>query len=285
MSDNASLSPRERAEEALCALGFNRSAARLYLTLVEQHPATGYELSSRSGVPRAAIYHTLNQLEKDGLVSRIQENPARYQPLEPERLTALLGGRFERTLRDLQDGLENMTRAAAPAGTWNVLGYDHLIEQARLLVRGCQRQVVLSLWRREADALADDLRWALAQGKEVILFSFTSLPEDCGRVHSYGIAEADLEQHWPHKLIVVADQEAVLMGNAARDPENRAVLTREGSLVEMAVSNLILDLTLWGQRFGRDVSGVIAGLTRFLAPVEALCAQQASSVVANHLPV
>ena len=277
MDASSAPSPRERAVEALITLGFNRSAARLYLTLVEQHPATGYELAARSGVPRAAIYHTLNQLEKDGLVSRIQENPARYEPLEPERLVALLGGRFERTLRDLKDGLENMTRAAAPAGTWNVLGYDHLLEQARLLIRGCQKQVVLSLWRREADALSDDLRAAVTAGREVILFSFTTLPEGCGQTHSYGIAEADLEPHWPHKLIVIADLAAVLMGNAAREPENRAVLTREGALVEMAVSNLVLDLTLWGQRFGHDVSGVIAGLTHHLAPVEALCAPQTTA--------
>jgi len=272
----ADLSPRERAEEALVALGHNRSAARLYLTLLEHHPATGYELAGRSGVPRAAIYHTLGQLEKDGLVSKIQDTPARYQPLPPGRLLQLLAGRFERTLADLKDGLSRMTQPSSPAGTWNVLGYDALIEQARLLIRGCQKQVVLSLWRREADLLADDLRAAAAAGREVILFSFTALPGDCGLTHSYGIAEAELERHWPHKLIVVADLEQVLMGNAARDPANRAVLTREGALVEMAVSNLVLDLTLWGQRFGRDASAVIAGLTTHLAPVEALCTPPAT---------
>ncbi len=265
-------SPRDRAEEALCGLGFNRSAARLYLTLLARHPATGYELASRSGVPRAAIYHTLGQLEKDGLVSKVQENPARYAPLEPARLTALLRGRFDRTLEELERSLVHLTRPADPAGTWNVVGYDHLLEQARLLIRGCRRQVVLSLWRREAEALADELARAVAAGREVILFSFTPLPEGCGQVHSYGIDEAELERHWPHKLIVVADLEVVLMGNAARDPENRAVLTREGAFVEMAVSNLVLDLTLWGQRFSRDPSAVITGLTRHLAPVEALCA-------------
>ncbi len=277
--DGAAPTPRERAEEALVALGHNRSAARLYLTLLERHPATGYELAGRSGVPRAAIYHTLGQLEKDGLVSKIQDTPARYQPLPPERLLQLLAGRFERTLADLKDGLSRLTQPSEPAGTWNVLGYDALIEQARLLIHGCQKQVVLSLWRREADLLADDLRRAVAAGREVILFSFTALPEGCGQTHSYGIAEAELERHWPHKLIVVADLEQVLMGNAARDPANRAVLTREGALVEMAVSNLVLDLTLWGQRFGQDPSAVIAGLTTHLAPVEALCAPPADAVL------
>jgi hypothetical protein len=36
----------------------------------------------------------------------------------------------------------------------------------------------------------------------------------------------------------------------------------------MAISNLVLDITLLGQRKGMDVSEVITGLTEYLAPLE-----------------
>ncbi len=263
-------SPREQAEEALAKLGFNRSCARLYLSLLELNPATGYELAARSGVPRAAIYNTLHAMEKDGLVSKIQENPARYEPLDPDRLATLLSSRFELSLTELKKGLSRMVRASDPSGTWNVIGYDNLLEQARLLIREAETRLSLSLWQREADALAEELRKAVARGVDVILFSFNPLPEGCGLVHSYHIRETELETHWPHKIIVVSDNRSVLMGNASRDPDNRAVLTQEKALVEMAVSNLVLDLTLWGQRHDRDPAAVIAKLTPLLAPVETL---------------
>jgi len=260
----------EQVEEALCQLGFNRSQVRLYLALLKQFPATGYELAARSGVPRAAIYHTLQELEKEGLVSKVQESPARYQPLEPERLLQMLKLRFQKHFTELEEGLKNIARPAAPAGTWNVIGYDQLIEQARVLIAGCRRSVHLSLWRREADQLADTLRQAQAEGREVVLFSFNPLPADCGRSFTYDIPEQKLEKHWPHKIILIADLEQALMGGAEKSTENRAVLTREPALVEMAISNLVLDLTLWGQRHGQDTSAVISGMTRFLAPIEDL---------------
>ncbi len=268
-------SPRDRAEEALCSLGLNRSAARLYLALMERHPATGYELAARSGVPRAAIYHTLNTLEKEGLVSRIQDNPARYEPLAPDRLVELFSARMKRHIEELRAGLENMARPVAPAGTWNVVGYERLLEQARLLIAGSRRFVAVSGWQRELLALQADLRQAVQDGREVIVFSFTPVPADCGRVFSYDIPEDELERHWPHKLILVADGAAALMGNASPDTENRAVLTRENALVEMAVSNIVMDLTLWGQRFHQDTAPVVSALTTWLAPVEQLASSSA----------
>lgn len=267
---NASFPGEQRAEEALCNLGLNRSAARLYLTLIKHHPATGYELAAHSGVPRAAIYHTLSTLEKEGLISRIQDNPARYEPLEPGRLVDLFSMRCKKYIDALREGLESMVRPAPPAGTWNVVGYERLLEQARILITHSSRFLAVSGWLRELQVLLPELQQAVTSGRDVIVFSFTSVPSGCGQIFSYDIPEVELEQHWPHKLILVADGEIALMGNASLDVENRAVLTRESALVEMAVSNIVMDLTLWGQRFHQDTSAVVAKLTTWLAPVEQL---------------
>ena len=82
------------------SLGFTATDAKAYLALVKNSPATGYELATRSGVPRSAIYGVLKRLEALGLVNPIQDKPVRYVPLAPERLylteddwTAALSGR------------------------------------------------------------------------------------------------------------------------------------------------------------------------------------------------
>jgi len=262
----------DRLVAAFRQLGLARSDARLYLALLKKNPATGYELAASSGVARAAIYHTLGRLEKGGLVQVVQHKPARYQPIAPERLLELLEVRLQQDLEQLRRGLERLAPEGDEEPTWNITGYQSLLEQARALIGSCRHSLHLSLWRREAEALAGQLRQARQRGRRVVLFSFTSLPRGLGRVLSYGIDEQQLEQHWAHKLILVADRRRALLGGAEQREDNQALYTQEPVLVEMAISNLVLDITLYGQRFGKNVSRVVSGLTRHLAPVEKLIA-------------
>ncbi|MCA9614150.1 MAG: helix-turn-helix domain-containing protein, partial [Myxococcales bacterium] len=76
----------DKVVEAMRALGFNATDAKTYLALLKEHPATGYELATRSGVPRSAIYNVLKRLQSLGLINIVADKPARYVPLPPEKL-------------------------------------------------------------------------------------------------------------------------------------------------------------------------------------------------------
>lgn len=249
-------------------LGFTATDAKAYLALIKHNPATGYELATRSGVPRSAIYGVLRRLESLGLINAIQDKPARYVPLAPESLHQLLETRFRRSLGDLRDSLGQLAGQRRQGATWTVHGYEAMLEQAESLIGGAESSVYGSLWAREAGRFEEDFRAAHERGVEVVLFSFNPLAIEHAEVFSYGIKEAELESHWPHKVILIADQERALVGGAEEADMNRAVITEEPALVEMAVSNLVLDITLLGQRQERDVSQVVTRLTKLLAPVE-----------------
>jgi len=103
----------------------------------------------------------------------------------------------------------------------------------------------------------------------VVLFSFTPLPEIGPRTFSYGIAETELSKYWPHKLTIIGDRRRMLVGSA-EDDASRATFTDEPDLIEMALSTLVLDLTLLGQRLTRDTASSIGLLTEHLAPVDQL---------------
>jgi sugar-specific transcriptional regulator TrmB len=212
----------ERIVAALQRLGFTSSDARIYLALVKRHPATGYELAAGSGVPRSAIYATLSRLESRGLVNAVQRRPTRYRPLEPERLLAQLDTRFREDLEDLRSAFANLSRPAADRQTWTVTGYAAMLDQARALIAGSLETIHASLWRREADALAEPLRRAAEAGRRIVLFSFTPLPDRPGRVLSYGIPEAELERHWPHRIVLLADRRPALPGGPPAYQGNHA---------------------------------------------------------------
>jgi len=264
------LGVEERVVMAMKQLGFNASDARAYLSLLKNHPSTGYELASLSGVPRSAIYNVLNRLESKGLVSQIHRKPARYVPLSPEKLFSLIESRFEKNLQDLKSSLNGLRKKSPELLTWTVQGYTPMLDQARSLISESKKNLHLSIWRREAEQLSEPLEKAAAAGVEVVLFSFTPLPLNQGTVLSYGIEESELERYWPHRLVLVADRSRALVGGAEDNEENHAVVSDEAALVEMAISNLVLDITLFGQRMGLDTEEVVSGLTEYLAPLEEL---------------
>jgi len=264
----------EQIVTAMKQLGFTANDARVYVALLKHHPGTGYELAARSGVPRSAIYTILRRLQGLGVVNAIGDKPARYVPLPPDRLLGLLESRFSRHRKQLESALDQLTAQTAEASTWTVEGYPAMLEQAQRLVDKAQRSVFISLWAREATALADSLRDAEARGVKVVLFSFTPVPTDVGRVLSYELPEEELGQHWPHRIILVADMTRLLAGGADDTEENRAVVTNEPALVEIAVSNLVLDITLLGERTQQQTTDVVSLLTERMAPVDELLAEQ-----------
>ncbi len=261
---------QERVLQALRQLGITRSEAKIYLALLRRHPATGYEVARSCHVPRAAIYHALHRLEAAGLIVAVQKKPARYAPLDTERLLGLMEERLQGSLAELRANLKRFSTPAPTVRTFSISGYDGMLEHARALISGCQGSVHLSLWRREAEALSGHLRRAREAGREVVLFSFNPLPDGLGEVFSYNIPEAELERHWPHKIILVVDRQKALVGGAQESGDNQVLFSEDTALVEMAISNLVLDITLYGQRFHKDTSRVMAGLTSYLAPVEEL---------------
>jgi sugar-specific transcriptional regulator TrmB len=255
---------------ALEQLGFTASDAKVYLGLLQGHPATGYELAKRTKVPRSAMYAVLGRLERAGVVRGVQANPARYSPLPPQQLVSLLRDRHQSSLEELQHALERLDRNPHPASLWVTVGYGAIVQEALRIIAASQKVVAASLWSREADKLAPAFAEAAARGVEVVLFSFTPLPEVGARTFTYGIAEKELERYWPHKLIVVGDRQKLLVGNAAQSETSRATVTDEATLVEMSLSTMVLDLTLLGQRLEVDTSAAVGLLTGHLAPLEQL---------------
>ena len=260
----------DRVVAAMRALSFTATDAKTYVALLKGHPATGYELAARSGVPRSAIYNVLRRLEALGLVNAAQAKPAKYVPLPPDGLLELVESRCARTRDDLRGALDALNEVGPDRVTWTIQGYSRLLEAAQGLVASSKESVYLSVWAREARHLEPVLSAAAARGVEVVLFSFTPLPDVPGRSFSYGIDEAELERYWPHKVILICDHRRAIVGSAEETDDNRAVVTEEKVLVEMALSNLVLDITLHGQRTGTDNAEVVTRLTAHLAPVEEL---------------
>ena len=185
--------------------GYTGSDARTYIALLQQHPATGYELASRGDVPRSAIYGVLKRLEQAGLVNAIPGKPARYAPMPPERLVAHLETRFNSDIANFREAVDQVVGTQIDAVTWTVTGYDSVIAEATRLIDAAEERIVCSLWRHEATRLLPALTRATERGVRVVLFSFTSCPRFRANFSVTGfprmigptlVSETDYRQRW-----------------------------------------------------------------------------------------
>ena len=63
------------------ALGFSDYEARIYVGLLQNSPATAYELSKNSGIARANVYSTCETLVTKKAAQVIKNKP-RYNPVK-----------------------------------------------------------------------------------------------------------------------------------------------------------------------------------------------------------
>ena len=88
----------------LTRIGFTEYEAKVYLALLEEHPATGYQLSKSAGIPRSMVYEALGRLECRGAVYKSEEEKSSlYRPVPPDELLELHLRRTERNLGRLRE--------------------------------------------------------------------------------------------------------------------------------------------------------------------------------------
>ena len=250
----------EKLLPALKSFGFTSNEAKAYLSLLQNNPATGYEISGKSGIPRSAIYEILKRLETTGIVSCVDSNPTRYIPLPPDHLFDVLENNFTTNLDTLKESLRNVNTELEVGDLWNIRGYDSMIDRARHMIKNAEKSIYLSIWLTEYKKLYTELQAAAKRGVDIVIFSFCDIPSDIGTVFAYNLDSQRLEEVWSSKILLVVDRDSALLGGVEMLPTNKVAWTRNSAIVSIALNYIILDLTLFGQRYDIDMSQVFQGM-------------------------
>ena len=244
----------------LSEFGFTQNEAKTYLTLLSKNPITGYEISQRSGVPRSAIYDILKKLEINGFVSTIGEKPLQYIPISTEQLSQKLVSKFEHNLDKLNELFDQFEVKSTDDSVWNIKGYESMIDHLRLVIDNAESSIYCSIWNRELTLLLPQITKAHQRGVNVVNMSFSDLDSTIGYNYCYGIHEEKLNEVWQRQIIVIVDKFGVLLGSANQSKDNQAIWTTNHVVLNTALNNIILDITLYSQRKNVDVEEVLSGM-------------------------
>jgi sugar-specific transcriptional regulator TrmB len=250
----------DRISDKLKQLGFTAYEAKAYIALLRHNPATRYELSKNSGVPRSAIYDIIRKLETVGAANAIYTDPEKYIPLPPSQLFELLERQFQEKMHEAKQALRDFETQIEPGHLWNIAGYKNMIHKAREMVSRAERTIYISIWQSENQLLKKELDDAIKRGVEIIAFSFTRLEIISERIYSYNIPEKELQKVWDRKIILVIDKTELLMGEADNRHNKKTAWTDNKAIVDIATNHMILDITLFGLRNNIEVGPTVTSM-------------------------
>lgn len=251
----------------LSAIGLTRNEALAYLTLLESDEpegTTGYEVASRSGIPRSAVYTVLRRLETQGAAFSTGDKPARYLPTDPGRFLSQVRESTNVRLEQLQSTLAAVPKRPQPEPIWVVSRYAEVMHRLELMIRGARESIYLSVWSRELDGLRSALDSVAGKELHRVLHSPDAVAEQPpGFACWTGDAGSDGERNtWHHKALVVVDGAQAYIGGTEPNADNHGVWTSNPSLVDVATNHIILDITLLARARGADPSVDVAPMIR-----------------------
>ncbi len=224
----------------LTAIGFTEYEAKVYLALLQESPASGYQISKKSGVPRSMVYEALSRLHTRGAVLETAEERATlYRPLPPDVLLDRHDDEHRKLLGGLREGLRDLFKAPQEAAVWTISGRQSVLTYASELIREAESEVFLLINDGDMAVLRNEITGVCERGVSLGAVLTGDLTLDCGQVVHHPPLESQL-QNLGSSLIVVADNYEALIANSGN--EMSATTSRNANIVLIARQFIWMEL-------------------------------------------
>ena len=156
----------------LRALGFTDYEAQAYLSLLQDSPATAYQVGKDSALPRPNVYAALENLTKKGAVQPVTENPVRYVPIQPEVLFARMLQDVDSKCRRLASKLSRLQHRSGQEYVWSLHGAETIRAKIDNMIDTSQSHVWIKAHSRIIEEHRATIVRTAARGVQVILILF-----------------------------------------------------------------------------------------------------------------
>ena len=231
-------------------LGFTEYEAKIYLALLRENPANGYQLSKKTGVPRSMVYEALGRLHARGAVLKSgDERSTVYRPLPPEELLDRYDRQHQQLISGLRDNLLGLYDSKDEESLWTVSGREAAFGYASQMIANSKNEVYLVLDDNALEQLRGEIVSSGERGVQIGVL-LTGIGElDCGQVSYHPPEESEL-QGLDNMVVVVVDGEECLI--ADMNHEMTATITSSRNLV--LITRQFVWMELFAQRINERIN-------------------------------
>lgn len=231
----------ERLLHHLRNLGFTEMEAKVMVELSRQHAASGYEVAKRLGASRSNVYAALQRLAGQGYLRANAGEPVRYSMLPSGELTRMIEGRMLESLRAVE---KEMPRAepARPV-FYNAEGDRNVLESLTRELERAEHEIVLDLWREEAELLRAELERAEQRGVR-LLWSCDS-GEGVQGPWLPRVPDNHGQEPAGRKFSFVIDRRWCMLGMRGENCPTQALITEHPVMTELLLNHFAQDLILY----------------------------------------
>lgn len=218
--------------DKLTQIGFTEYEAKVYLALLRDNPANGYQVSKKSGVPRSMVYEALARLHSRGAVMEtIEDRASLYRPLPPQVLLDQAEEQHSKLVAELRTGLHALYAAPEEEHMWALTNRRAILSYAAQMITEATSEIFFVLSDADLDALNQDIQHACERGVAIssLLTGQKTIP--CGEVAYHPPLESVLQELTSSLIIVVDSHEAMV---ATTDDDATATVTRNRNVVLIA---------------------------------------------------
>lgn len=267
------LQQSNEAEAGLRALGFTELEARIYCTLLQAGPSTGYRLAKLCGKAPPNVYQALGHLTQKGVVLAEEGEPSAYRASAPSEVLAALKANFESARTAADEALRSLARPADDDRIYQIAEAGQVVERARAMLSSARQIVLFDLFPAPLEALRGDLANCAARGVTVAGLVYGESAEIAGVTQRRAMAEARVATDWPgQQLTLVVDGQEHLVALMAEDLAgvHRALWSDSAYLSCLQHSGLSAEIRLTER--GRSVADPLAVLSLFASAPAGLAA-------------
>lgn len=243
----------------LTHIGLTEYEARVYLALLEESPANGYQVSKRAGIPRSMVYEALGRLDSRGAVLKNRGPRATtYRPTPPDVLLDHYQQEQLSVVQSLRNELGARFEQKTTDDLWTVKGRQNALSFAAQMVANASRELLLVLCDADLAQLRERVAAAHRRGVAVKALLTGEGHLAFGEVAHHPPLESQLHG-LEDMLIVVADQAQVLIASVESD--TTATITNNPNML------LITRQFIWMELFTQRINAHIGpDLLELLAP-------------------
>lgn len=225
-------------------LGFNTYEAKVYLSLLKHHPATGYEVSKDSGVPQARAYDTLKVLESKKVVVSTGNKPVTYIPISSDELIERCEQSYLASLDYLRENLPSIAPDYVEP-ILNIRGSKGIFEHATDIISSAKKEIFLEIWSEDVEVLKEPLAKAHKRGVDIKIVGYDDVELSFGIVYQHGLGqkiEKELGGRW---LILAVDNKHGIAGTVSDIEQTpQAACTRHPGIVLIMKEVVVHDIYL-----------------------------------------